>query len=369
MEQKILEIYHHLHNNPELSWQEVKTTKYITEILKKQNIRFQTFSDCTGVVAEMGGGKPVIAVRADMDALWQEVDGTFQPNHSCGHDAHMSIVLGAMFMLNEEKVPMNGTIRFIFQPAEEKGTGALKLVEKGIVDDVDFLFGVHLRPMEELKNGTAAPAIYHGAARFISGKIVGEDAHGARPHLTANAIDVGSSLVQFLKGIHLNPSISYSAKLTSFHAGGESKNIIPGSATFSIDVRAESNEAMDQLVHQIEKIFQSLQLRYDVEISYETEANIAAAVVSKEAEQLMREAIIETIGENNCKPSIVTTGGDDFHFYTIKRPHIKATMLALGCHLTPGLHHPKMTFNKESLFTGAKIIKTVILKALARGEV
>jgi amidohydrolase len=88
----------------------------------------------------------------------------------------------------------NGTLRCIFQPAEEKGNGALKMVEKGIVDDVDYLFGVHLRPKEELELGFAAPSIRHGAAIFLEGKIIGEDTHGARPHLGVNAIEVGYAI-------------------------------------------------------------------------------------------------------------------------------------------------------------------------------
>jgi amidohydrolase len=368
LKKKLLEIFDYLHEHPEISWQEINTTKFLANWFQNENIPFHTFSDCTGGYAEIGTGKPVIAVRADMDALWQEVAGTFRANHSCGHDAHMTIVLGSLLLLKEEGLKNKGTVRFIFQPAEEKGTGALAFIEKGIVDDVDYLYGIHLRPKEELRNGTAAPAIYHGASRFISGKIIGEDAHGARPHLTANAIEVGADLVHFIKGIYLNPKLSYSAKLTNFHAGGESKNIIPGSASFSIDVRAESNDAMHQLYEQIVKVFKALEVRYDVKITYQIDADLPAAVVSDEAASLMKSAIIQTIGEQHCMPSVQTTGGDDFHYYTIKRPNIKATMLALGCDLQPGLHHPKMTFDKDALITGAMILKNVIQKTLSQGE-
>ena len=112
---RLLTIFHHLHQNPEISWKEFNTTKYLKLLLESEGFRIKTFDHFTGLIAEHGIGKPVVALRADMDALWQEVNGTFRANHSCGHDAHMTIVLGVMFLLKKVHVP--GTIRYIFQPA------------------------------------------------------------------------------------------------------------------------------------------------------------------------------------------------------------------------------------------------------------
>src|SRR5690606_9710697 len=155
LKDKMLEIFHHLHHHPEVSWEEKETTTFLKNVLEKEGCRVQTFTHSTGLFAELGSGNPVIAIRADIDALWQEVDGTFQANHSCGHDAHMTIVLGMMYLLKEAILP--GTVRFIFQPAEEKGTGALRMVEEKVVDGVDYLFGVHLRPIQEVRDGYASP--------------------------------------------------------------------------------------------------------------------------------------------------------------------------------------------------------------------
>src|SRR5690606_30074781 len=124
------------------------------------------------------------------DALWQEVDGEYKANHSCGHDAHMTLAVGTLLALRDAGIPKQGKLKVIFQPAEEKGTGALSFVEKGIVDDIDYLYGVHLRPVHELPNGHATPAILHGSAKMLKGKIHGTDAHGARPHEGENAIEV-----------------------------------------------------------------------------------------------------------------------------------------------------------------------------------
>lgn len=362
------EIFTYLHENPETSWEEYNTTEYIINQLKDKLIRIQTFDNCPGLIAEFGNGKPIVALRADIDALWQEVDGEFQANHSCGHDAHMTIVLGTIFTLLNEGPPKRGTYRFIFQPAEEKGTGALDFVEKGVVDDVDYLYGLHLRPIQELSYGQFSPAIRHGAARFLNGKIRGEDAHGARPHLNVNAIEIGSGFFQHLNSIHIDPMIPYSVKMTRFHAGGESSNIIPGNAEFSIDMRAQTNEAMDELMDRVERLAQMLSAYYDVDIDLEVVSNVAAAVINNEASQLMEEAIIETVGKEHLFPMITTTGGDDFHFYTIKRPKLKATMLGIGCDLEPGLHHPSMTFNHDSMEQAVEILTEVLKKTLEKAD-
>jgi len=362
LRETVLNIFDHLHRHPEISWKEVETTEYLARLLKEHGCQVKTFDDCTGVVGEIGTESTglTVALRADMDALWQEVDGEFRANHSCGHDAHMTVVLGTFLLLKETGFVPKGKLKLIFQPAEEKGTGALKMIEKGVVDNVDFLYGLHLRPAGEMENGQAAPAIYNGSGQFVSGKISGPDAHGARPHLAVNAIEVGAALVHELNRIHLNPMVPYSAKLTRFIAGGESGNIIPGNAEFSIDMRAQTNQAMDELTKRVEHVVQTLAALYGTDIQLSYGARVPAAEVDGEAKQFMEQAIVDTLGKEHLVPSVVSPGGEDFHFYTVKRPQIKATMLGLGCGLQPGLHHPNMTFDREALLVGIEIMARVV---------
>lgn len=364
LEERVHQTFQHLHNHPEISWEEVETTKYIKELLEQSGCRVTVFEDCTGVIGEYGTGEdvPVVGIRADMDALWQEVDGVFQPNHSCGHDAHMSMVLGVLWKL-EQHPELAGKIKvkFIFQPAEETGEGALKMVEKHVIDDVDYLFGVHLRPGQEIKMGQASPVIVHGATKTYEGVIKGEDAHGARPHLNVNAIEVGAQIVNMLNKIHLDPQVPCSVKMTRFQAGGKSTNIIPGSAAFALDLRAQTNEAMAELEKQVNDIFAAIRQLYNIDIEITNKNGIAAAVVNEEATKIMERAIVAVLGEEGLVPTLVTPGGDDFHYYTIKKPSLKATMLGLGCDLAPGLHHPYMTFNKDALIKGVEILYRALL--------
>ncbi|WHY87380.1 M20 peptidase aminoacylase family protein [Neobacillus novalis] len=362
LKSELFRIFNHLHTNPEISWKEYNTTDYLKGLIENLDLSITSFDDCTGLVTEIGSGEACVGLRTDIDALWQEVDGTFQANHSCGHDAHMTIVFGTLLLLKKMNYQPPGRLKFIFQPAEEKGTGALKLIEKGVVDDINYLYGVHLRPKEEVPFGKASSGIINGAAKFITGEINGTDAHGARPHQGQNSIEVGASIVNELSKIHLNPMVPYSVKMTSFHAGGDSSNIIPGRATFALDLRAQSNDVMNQLSERVEKIMESVSSLYGVEIALKVNAGVAAAQISAEAQAIMQDVITETLGQENHVMPYKSSGGEDFHFYTLKRPTIKATMLGLGCDLVPGLHHPKMTFNHDALLTGIEILAKTIIK-------
>lgn len=363
IEPRLNEIFDYLHANPEIAWQEYNTTTYITNLLKQEGYEVHTFSNSTGLYVEIGHGKPVIGLRTDMDALLQEVDGEMRANHSCGHDGHMTMIIGVLLMIKKLKTQFKGTLRVLFQPAEEKGEGALSFVERGLIDDIDYLFGVHLRPIQELKDGTFSPALHHGASMMIAAEIYGVEAHAARPHLGKNAIEIGSSLVESLKSIHIDTMIPYSVKVTKFHSGGEAGNIIPGKAFINLDVRAQTNEGMKVLVEDIHRIVEAVSTLYDAKIVLKVLTDIAAAKVDEDAQEILEHAIIQSVGLKKVRPPLFTPGGEDFHFYTKQRPDVKTTMLGVGCGLTPGLHHPNMTFNRKQLITGVEILTRTVLCA------
>lgn len=127
------------------------------------------------------------------------------------------------------------------------------MIEEGVLDDIDYLYGVHVRPIQETQNGRCAPSILHGSSQHIEGTIIGEEAHGARPHLGKNSIEIAAFLVHKLGLIHIDPQIPHTVKMTKLQAGGESSNIIPGKASFSLDLRAQTNEAMEALIAETER--------------------------------------------------------------------------------------------------------------------
>ncbi|MEK4228108.1 amidohydrolase [Solibacillus sp. FSL H8-0538] len=364
LEEIIYDWFEYFHSHPEVSWKEFNTTKKIASILDDMQVQYKTFDDVTGLVAEIGQGEEIIAVRADIDALWQEVDGVMQANHSCGHDANISMVLGALYTLKNMK--LGKRIRFIFQPAEELGGGALAMIKHNVIKDVSYLFGIHLRPIEELPLGKIAPAIHHGAAVFLNGVISGEDAHGARPHQGRNAIDIIVAVQQMVKNIYIDPFEVYSVKLTKIVADGGSVNIIPGNATFSLDVRAQKNEILNIIQERIEQGLKQIEAMFGTSIGWDWIDKTPGAEVSEEAARIAELSIIESMGMEYLAPPVETPGSDDFHFYTIKSPDLKAVMIGVGANLTPGLHHPNMVFNRQALIDGTKVLTTT-LKNAAKG--
>lgn len=364
--ESIKSTYQYLHKHAEISWKEFETTRFLCEQLEKLNIPYETFEDITGVVGYWGNKDegPTIGIRSDMDALWQLVDGEWKANHSCGHDAHMTMVLYAITCLKEIGFEPKGLIKIIFQPAEETGKGAKAMIERGALNDMKLLLGLHVRPVQELKFGEAAPAIYHGATTLLKGTIKGLQAHGARPNLGINVVDSLGAIIQAVNAIKVDPSVSASAKLTMVKAGGDNVNIIPDFAEFGIDVRAERNDIMKELIKDIEQVVFAAGTANHAEVSMETIAEMVAAEKSPLMEEVVKAAIVEAIGDESLAPAVITPGGEDFHFYKTNFPHIQTTMVGLGTDLEPGLHHPNMSFNLDSLSNGVKILSTAIIKML-----
>lgn len=370
LEPRLLQLFEHLHANPEPSWEEKETTQYLANLLKDEGYEPHLFEDSTGLYIEIGSGTPVIGLRTDIDSLFQEVDGVHKANHSCGHDGHMTMAVGVLLMLKKMKeqqkftLETGGTIRVIFQPAEETGNGALSIVERGLIDDLDFLFGVHVRPIQELQIGQHAPALYHGASMMVSCEIYGEEAHAARPHLGKNSIEIGGSLIDALKTIRVDTTIPWSVKVTKFSAGVGHGNTIPGKALLTMDARAQTNAAMKQLDNGIQRAIRSISEMYDAQINAKILLNIPAAEVDLEAEEILRRSIVQSVGDKHLAEPVTTPGGEDFHFYTKMRPNVKAAMLGLGCGVSPGLHHPHMTFDRGQLIVGVEILTNTVINAM-----
>ncbi|PLT30752.1 amidohydrolase [Peribacillus deserti] len=367
LEQKqgeLFKTYHNLHELAEPSWQEKQTSAYIRKRLTDAGISVRTFDQHYGLIAEIPGEtEEVVALRADMDALLQEVDGVVRPNHSCGHDAHSTMVMHTALAIALSGIIPKRTLRFIFQPAEEKGQGALQMMKDGALRNVQYLFGLHVRPSFEVPIGKASPIIIHSSAGTVKGTIKGVQAHAARPEDGINAIEAAALLVYKLKQIKLPKEETGSIKMTQLQSGNNATNIIPETAVFSLDVRAQTNNAMDKLKQLATTAIDEVVLETGATISWSMDEYVPAAIENKAAKNLAASAITSILGSANLIPSCISPGGEDFHFYTLENPGIKATMIGLGCGLSPGLHHPQMTFNQDALIYGAQILTAAVLLA------
>ncbi len=363
-QETLIKSYHDLHSLAEPSWQEKRTSCYILKCLSEAEITVKTYQGHYGFIAEIPGiSKKVVALRADMDALVQEVDGEVKANHSCGHDAHSTMVLYTALAIASSGIRPKHTIRFIFQPAEEKGEGALQMINDGVLENVTYLFGVHVRPSTEVPYMKASPVIVHGSAETIRGTIKGLQAHASRPQDGINVIEAAALLVQKLQQINLETDIPHSIKMTQFETNNKASNVIPETAVFAIDARAQSNDVMNELNRLTKEAVDHTMQLTETSISWSAEEFVPAATLNEKAMKLAEAAIGDVLGTENVVPVCVSQGGEDFHFYTAENPDITATMIGLGCDLKPGLHHPDMTFNLQALIYGTKILINTVMMA------
>lgn len=364
LDDDILTWWHWFCEHPERGWGEEATTAHIAGILDAWGAPYRRLTPTTGLIAEIGTGDRVVALRADLDAIHYGDADTGHAVHACGHSAHMAMVLGALRLLLDE--PAGVRVRALFQPAEEIGDGAPRMIEAGALDGVDTILGVHLRPVEELGTGLFAPGLQSGASSIVSVTLRGEPAHGARVHLGATVVEPLVAIHQLLQSIKLNPNVPYSAKITGVHIGGGSPNVIPGEGTLTIDVRGQTNDAIATVKQKIEAGLPHIAELYGVAIDAVSEDGTPAAEIGQRASTALADAIVAQASADALRPVIVTPGADDFHFYTVGRPELAGAMLAVGCDLAPGLHHPGLSYDPAPLPVGARILADAVRRC-ARG--
>jgi amidohydrolase len=362
-----LEHYQHLHHIAELGFEEFQTSAYIAEVLEGAGFQVtRNIQGTTGIVAEFDSGKPgpVLALRADMDALGHIIEGQLVARHTCGHDGHCSVILSTAQAVMAQGLVKKGRLKLLFQPAEELGTGALAMTAGGAIDDVDMLLGFHLRPLEECVKGQAIPAMLYSASATLEAVVNGVPAHGARPHLGVNALDAGVAAVSAVNALHLAPNLTYSVKETRFLCDAGVTNAIPAQARICWDLRTQDNAPMEELkrkvINAISHSVQAIGAHAEITVMKE----MPAAILDDSATALISEAIVEVLGEQGlCAPK-VTPGSEDFFHYPSQRPDLKTGFWGLGVNLTPGLHHPDMRFDVEALEIGVAVFKTCVSKVL-----
>jgi len=354
----ILKTYEQLHALPEWGLEEYKTSAYIKEWLRDADIPVRELT-ATGLVAELVGDEPgpVVGLRVDIDALpFKNEAGETYYVHACGHDAHTAMGLWVLRVLKELNLVKRGQVRVIFQPAEERLVGARNMIAAGAATGLDELYGVHIRPIQEARLGQAAPALWQGGSTVAELTVTGRAAHGARPHLGVNAIDGATLAIMAINSIWANPTQQWSAKVTKITGGGVASNIIPDRAIFTVDMRAETDSVMDEIIGKVRVAGEGGALA----VGGKAEMNILGAVPAAQYDQELIDnlavAITEVLGPEGLIPPIKSPGSDDFHEFKKADPRLKAAFLALGADATPGLHDPQMRLATDSLLIGTRIL-------------
>lgn len=225
-----------LHQIPELGFNEHKTSDYVAAKLKEMGLEPIRGIGGTGVVAYIDGTEPgpTVMLRADMDALPFVIDGKDACIHACGHDSHTAMVLAtAAKLIGHVK---KGRVKLFFQPAEETLFGALKSYDDGVLDDVDYAFGAHVRPIQDIPDGTVCAAVRHTSSTFCIVELKGKVAHGSRPHLGASVVEAAVLATNAVNSLWVNPNKAWSAKVTSIDCASTATNIIPDKGKMILDI-------------------------------------------------------------------------------------------------------------------------------------
>jgi amidohydrolase len=329
IEKNIIDWRRDFHQYPELGFDEHRTSKIIGEALKEMGLAPQMNVGKTGVTADLSfGDGPTIALRADMDALpMQEASGLdFSSKHdgvmhACGHDGHMAMLLGAAKVLTQNGDSFNGTVRFIFQPAEEGAGGARYMIEDGCLDGVDEIYGIHVwnyQPVGEV-GITDGPVL--AAADMFEINIKGIGGHGAAPQGTVDAVVVASHLVQALQTIvsrNTNPLESTVVTIGTIN-GGHNFNIIADEVTLSGTARAYTEENRNLIKTRMAEIIDGVAKTFGAEISFDYEDGYPPTINHTDPVNKVLKAAQRVVGEKAGMPYL-SMGGEDFSYYLQKIP-------------------------------------------------
>jgi len=359
----------HLHRNPELSFQEEETSRFVYETLESFGVLELSRPTPTSVVARLVGERPgrVVALRADMDALPIEEENDFEfasksPGvmHACGHDGHTAMLLGAAKVLVGMREEINGEVRFLFQHAEELYPGgAEEMVEAGVMEGVDAIVGIHLwSGLEAGKIGVVYGPMLAAPDTFeIS--INGRGGHAAMPHQTTDAIAIGAQVVANLQHVvsrNVDPLQNVVVSVTKF-AGGTTHNVIPGTVEMVGTVRTLDEEVRAKVPEMMERIIEGVTAAHDASYSFEYQRGYRPVVNDEEVTRVVEETVREVFGERALEMMPPIMGGEDFSAYQRVAP---GTFVFVGAGneakgITYPHHHPRFTVDEDALENGVKM--------------
>ena len=365
---EFIEVRHHLHAHPELSYQEFETSEFVQQKLNEFGIPFETKAT-TGVVGLLKGknpGKQVIALRADMDALpiKEENNVPYKSQnvgvmHACGHDVHTTCLLGAAKILNKIKDEWEGTVKLIFQPGEEKNPGgASLLIKEGVLENPkpSFIFGLHVHP------GLAV-----GKMSFRSGKVMasadelyitikGKGGHAASPHLCVDPILIASNLITSLQQIvsrNNNPHNPTVLSITSIQ-GGSTTNVIPAEVKLKGTFRAMDEVWRFKAHELIRTISNNLVYSMGGEIELLIDVGYPSVYNNETLHELAKQKAAIFIGASNVEETEKRMGAEDFGYYTQQIPGCFYRLGVMNTEkgIVSGVHTPTFNIDESAIETG-----------------
>ncbi len=382
-ESDMIDIRRHLHQHPELSFEEAQTAEYIKSFYEGKDVKVtQPLEKEHAIIVEIKGGQEgrTIGLRADFDALpiTEETDVPFKSQnegvmHACGHDAHTAYLMGLADALIEIKEELPGTVKIIHQHAEEKPPGGAKaLVESGALDDLDEVYGIHIVPVAgpEFIGYNKGPS-FSGSSTFKL-TINGLGGHAASPHKTHDALVAGTNFVNAIQTIvsrRIDPLDMGVVTIGAFEAPG-GYNVIQDSVTIKGTARYLNHELEEKMYQEIKKIADSVAVGFDIE--YDLDYQFGYPVLYNHPEQTDKVAEILSNSKGDYFQQLVeipqVTGSEDFAYYLQKIP---GSFYIVGSKpegvTEPYMnHHPKFDVNEDCLQVAAKSLGEITLNRLEK---
>jgi amidohydrolase len=382
LKEKLIEMRRHLHTIPEIAFEEEKTSAFIVEKLNSLGIETKMKIAKTGVVGTVKGDGPrTIALRADMDGLpvTEELDVPFRSTHAgkmhaCGHDAHMSMLLGAAEILTKAKENVKGTVTLIFQPSEESLPGGAKqMIEEGVLEGVDAIFGLHVDPtIPTSKIGyMEGPLMAFTSEMTIT--LVGKGGHSAVPEMSIDPIVMASDVIQELQKIPsrwVSPTDPVIVTISSIH-GGTTFNIIPDEVVMKGTVRLLKRELVDVVEEKIDAILHSITNLYGGTYRFDFNRGYPVLMNDREFTRFISRLIQNLFGDGSgIQLDTPIMGGEDFAYYLEKVP---GTFIRLGIgNKEKGTeypwHHPLFNIDEDVLPIGTALFAQTAIDFLSQNQ-
>lgn len=374
--EELIEWRRDFHMHPETGFDVHRTAGIVADELEKMGYTVKRGVGKTGVVAEIGEGGKMVAIRADMDALPLQELNEFEYKstlenkmHACGHDSHTAMALGAARILAKEK--LNGRIRFLFQPSEETAdeegkSGAVRMSEEGVMEGVDYVIAQHVDPTQPVGTIAINAGPCSGGVDSWFGIIKGKGGHGAFPHTTVDPFFLLAHIIMALNGIisrRLDPFAPAVVSIGSLN-GGFTENVIPDSIKITGTMRFTTPEVQKQIHEELRRAFEVARtLGGDYELKVEIGA--PPMINNKEVSDLIEAVGKDMLGAGNVQELHRTLGAEDFGSFMAYAP---GAMYTLGVqkqgHEAYLLHHPKFDLDERALPIGTAVLAETALRFL-----